>query len=418
MRHIKTFSLFESKKHNLELPTNENELAKLEQMQSFKNLQSLLVSRMRITMSIIRGGSIEISGPSYNFKVTKNGGFYYGGYQVGPQNTKLDTWDKVFDYVYIYYLANAYGLSEGIKSSELENFVFSAIINVNTYNKLKDNKFYQNVLELSRKYNGDLADQAISKVIGESDKYISDPLKVLETPSYKFFNGILGFSPKISDNDPYELEVTLNSVTPLGIFNKGKDLYLDNKIDITLEGSPVVSTFKSSVKTLKGLDKAFLKKIKDFSKQNISTWRMAEVSSIKAKAAMQILKDIIESYESGDSYNPDPLSITKDKILEVLNNWDYTKIEKFFETISELLNDDDLKEIAEDYANSELGKDKMRKMLLDLRNRSVLDYAKVGKEWGSNPIFADVFSDIMRDDANIIKGGSMLRRFGFGDDKN
>ena len=52
---------------------------------------------------------------------------------------------------------------------------------------------------------------------------------------------------------------------------------------------------------------------------------------------------------------------------------------------------------------------------LDLKNNNVLDYARVSKELGNNPIFADVFSDIMRDDAKIIKGGSMMRRFGFGD---
>jgi len=415
MKHLKTFALFESKTHNLELPANENELGKLKQMPSFINLQSLL-SRMVIGINIIRGGSIRIDGPAYDFKITKNGGFYYGGYQVGPMNIKLDTWDKVFDYVYIYYLANV--LSRGLKSSELENFVFSGIISSNTYNKIKDNKFYQNVLELSRKYNGDLADQAVAKAMAESDKYINDPLKIIETPSYKFFDTVFGFDSSIPDNNPYELHVVLKSLTPLGVFNKGESLSLDSKIDITLDGAPGPSTFKTSVKTLKGLDKAFLNKIRELSGQNIRTWKMDEISIIKSNAAMQILKDIIASYESGNSYTPDPLGMVKEKILEVLNNWDYTKIEKFFETISELLNDDDLREIAEDYANSELGKDKMRKMLLDLRNSNVLDYAKVGKEWGNNPIFANVFSDIMRDDANIIKGGSMLRRFGFGDDKN
>ena len=413
MKHIKTFALFESKTHNLELPANENELGKLKQMPSFINLQSL-ISRMGI--NIIRGGSIRIDGPTYDFKITKNGSFYYGGYQVGPMNIKLDTWDKVFDYVYIYYLANV--LSRGVKSSELENFVFSGIISSNTYNKIKDNKFYQNVLELSRKYNGDLADQAVAKAMAESDKYISDPMKVLETPSYKFFDSILGFSPSISANDPYELVVTLKNVTPLGIFNKGEGLYLSDRISIILEGSHEVSTFKSRVKTFKGLDKAFFNKIKELSGQNTKRWRMDEISIIKTNIAIQILKDIIASYESGDSYTPDPLDMVKVKILEVLNNWDYNKIEEFFKTISELLNDEDLRVIAEEYANSESGKSKMRKMLLDLKNNNVLDYAKVGKEWGNNPIFGRVFSDIMRDDANIIKGGSMMRRFGFGDDKN
>jgi hypothetical protein len=254
--------------------------------------------------------------------------------------------------------------------------------------------------------------------MAESDKYISDPMKVLETPSYKFFDSILDFSPSISDNDPYELVVTLKNVTPLGVFNKGEGLFLNSKIDITLEGSPEVGTFKTKVKTFKGLDKAFLNKIKEFSKQTIATWRMDEISVIKSNTAIQILKDIIAAYESGDSYTPDPLDMVKAKILEVLNNWDYNKIEEFFKTVSELLGDKDLRVIVEEYANSESGKSKMRKMLLDLKNNNVLDYAKVGKEWGNNPIFADVFSDIMRDDASMIKGGSMMRRFGFGDDKN
>jgi hypothetical protein len=414
MKHIKSFALFESKTHNLELPANENELGKLKQMPSFINLQSLIP---RMGINIIRGGSIRIDGPTYDFKITKNGSFYYGGYQVGPMNIKLDTWDKVFDYVYIYYLANLH-LLKGVKSSELENFVFSGIISSNTYNKIKSSRFYQNVLELGRKYNGDLADQAVAKAMAESDKYISDPMKVLETPSYKFFDSILGFSPSISANDPYELVVTLKNVTPLGVFNKGEGLYLSDRISIILEGSREVSTFKSRVKTFKGLDKAFFNKIKELSRQNTKRWRMEEISIIKTDTAIQILKDIIASYESGDSYTPDPLNAVKGKILEVLNNWDYNKIEEFFKTVSELLGDKDLRVIVEEYANSESGKSKMREMLLDLKNNNVLDYAKVGKEWGNNPIFAGVFSDIMRDDANIIKGGSMMRRFGFGDDKD
>lgn len=413
MNHLKTFALFESKTHNLELPRNEAELAKLKQMTSFRNLQSL---RHRIDLNIIRGGSIRIDGPSYNFKITKNGFFYYGAYQVGPQNAELDTWDKVFDYVYIYYLANA--LTRGVKSSEFEDFVFSGIINSNTYNKIKGNEFYQNVLELSRKYNGDLADQAVAEAIAESDKYISDPMKFLETPSYKFFDSILDFSPNISNNDPYELVVTLKNVTPLGIFNKGEGLYLTEEISIILEGSSQLSTIKTRVKTLKGLDKAFFNKIKQISESGIQKWRMDEISAIKANSAIVILKKIIASYESGDDYTSDytsdPLNIVKEEILELLNNWDYNKILKFFEDVTELLGDKDLRVMVDEFINSESGNSKMRKMLLDLKNNNVLDYAEVIKELGKNQIFVDVFSDILRDDGGLIKGASMLRRFGIG----
>lgn len=413
MYYLKTFALFESKTHNLELPGNEAELAKLKQMPSFRNLQSL-IPRWESDLNIIRGGSIRINGPTYDFKITKNGRFYYGGLQVGPQNAKLDTWDKVFDYVYIYYLANS--LSSGVKSFEFEDFVFSGNIGRNTYGKIKDNKFYQNVLELSRKYNGDLADQAVAKAMAESDQYINDPMKVLETPSYKFFESILDFSSSISDNDPYELVVLLKNVTPLGIFNKGKGLPLYDRITITLEGSSQPLAFKIRVKTFKGLDKAFLNRIKALSLQNL-TWKTNSISLIKADAALQILKDIIASYESGDSYTPDPLNMVKVKILEWLNNRDYNykMIKKFFEDVTELSGDKDLGVIANEFINSESGKSKMREMLLDLKNNNVLDYVKDIKELRNNPIFADLFSDIIRDDDSLIKGASMLRRFGFGD---
>ena len=335
---------------------------------------------------------------------------------MGPKyDTNLDTWDKLFDYVYLYFLGTGLNLAP---TDMLENFVFHGIIKSSLYTRIKGSEYYESILALTRKYNGNLADLAVSKAMEESDKYINDPLKVLETPSYKFFDTVLDFEQSIPADNPYELIVRLKNVTPFGIFNKGEGLEIDSKTDITLEGAPGASTFKTSVKTLKGLDKAFLNKIKKLSEQNIKTWRMNKISIIKFNAAMQILKDIIAAYESGDSYTPDPLSMVEDKILETLNNWDYNNIEKFFETISELLNDEDLRVIAEEYANSESGKAKMRKMLLDLKNNNLLDYSRVSKELGNNPTFADVFSDMMRDDANIIKGGSMMRRFGFGDDKN
>ena len=61
----------------------------------------------------------------------------------------------------------------------------------------------------------------------------------------------------------------------------------DDSITITLEGSSEVSTFKSRVKTFKGLDKAFLNKIKELSEKNISKWKMDEISVIKANAAIK-----------------------------------------------------------------------------------------------------------------------------------
>lgn len=414
MKYIKSFSLFESKTHSLVLPKDQSELNTLRESAGFQILKNFTGGRHGCGLRMTQNGGVEIYGPvNYNFRVSPKGTFYYGGIKVGPKyNTNLDTWDKLFDYVYIYFLGT--GLSI-VSTDVLENFVFHGVIKPSLYTRIKDSEYYESILALSKKYNGDLADLAVSKAMEESDKYINDPLKIIETPSYKFFDTVFGFDSSIPTGNPYELHVELKSLTPLGIFNKGEGLSLDSKIDIMLDGASAPSTFKTSVKTLKGLDKAFLNRIKELSKQNIRTWRMDVIPIIKANAAMQILKDIIASYESGDPYNPNPLGMVRDKILEVLNNWGYDRIEKFLETISELLNDEDLRVMVEEYINSESGKDKIRKMLSDLKNSNLLDYAKTVKEFSSNRIFADVFSDIMRDDASMIKGGSMMRRFGFGD---
>lgn len=413
MKYIKSFSLFESKTHTLTLPKNQSELDTLEKSSGFNILKNFDAGRGRgCELVMTRNGGVEILSPvNYNFKVSPTGSFYYGGLKVGPKYTNLDTWDKLFDYVYLYFLGT--GLSI-ISTDLLENFVFHGMIKSSTYSRIRNSKYYESILDLARKYLGQSADEAIDKASNELDTYISDPLQVLETPSYKFFDGIFNFESSVSSKDQYELIVNLKNVTPLGIFNKGEGLSLDSKIDITLEGSPIVGTFKTKVKTFKGLDKAFLNKIKELTKQTIATWRMDDISIIKANAAIELLKDIIASYESYGSSGDTNIDIS-DKILPILNNWDYNKIDGFFKTINSLLADNGLTGFTKEYINSEEGKSKMREMLLDLKNNNVLDYAKVSKEWGNNPIFADVFNDIMRDDANIIKGGSMLRRFGFGD---
>ena len=69
MKHLKYFDLFESKSHNLVLPKNNEELEKLEKMPSFQNIKYLLTHSWAYDakrIRIIRGGSIEIIGPSYN----------------------------------------------------------------------------------------------------------------------------------------------------------------------------------------------------------------------------------------------------------------------------------------------------------------------------------------------------------------
>jgi len=424
MRHLKYFALFESKTHDLVLPKNEEELEKLSKMPSFQNIKSLVIrpswtrnDSKNLGMRIIRGGSIEIDGPSYNFKITVGGVFYYGAYQVGPQNVKLDTWDKVFDYVYIYFVANT---NTNVKSSELEDFVFRAIINDNTYSKIKGSEYYQKILELSRKYNGSLADEAISKASEESSKYISDPLVILETPSYKFFDNIFHFKYEIVDHDPHQLKVTFGNVTPYGIFKKGEGLYIRDTFSIALEGSRQPGYARTRVKTMGGLDKSVFKEIKQLANQQINSWRMDPVSIIKWETSFKVFKALIKSYEESGSSNIDKGEIienSKDSILKVLQNWEYSNIVGFFKTVKVLLDDKDLRSFGNEYLNTNC-KSKINIMLSDFKNNDPIEYSRIMKEWVNDTVFGDLLKDVAEMDSDIIKGGSMMRRFGFSNDND
>jgi hypothetical protein len=193
MKHLKSFSLFESKTHSLVLPKNQSELDDLEKSPGFQRLKTLEGYRKTgCELVIMRNGGVEILSPlNYNFKVSPAGTFYYGGLKVGPKHdTNLDTWDKLFDYVYLYFLGTGLNI---ISTDLLENFVFHGVIKSSTYSRIRNSKYYESILDLARKYLGQSADEAINKASNELDTYISDPLQVLETPSYKFFNTIFDF---------------------------------------------------------------------------------------------------------------------------------------------------------------------------------------------------------------------------------
>ena len=180
MKHLKYFSLFESKTHNLPLPKSQSELDALEKSPGFERLKTLEgYRRTGCELVIMRNGGVEILSPlNYNFKVSPTGNFYYGGLQVGPKHgTNLDTWDKLFDYVYLYFLGTGLNIAT---SDSLENFVFHGVINYSLYSRIKDNKHFESILEMARKYVGASADEAIDKATVELSMYINDPTNLIQ----------------------------------------------------------------------------------------------------------------------------------------------------------------------------------------------------------------------------------------------
>jgi hypothetical protein len=406
MRYIKNFALFESKTHNLPLPKSEAELDKLRASDGFQRLKNQKFDRWYIfggkkitepELSIMRNGGVEIFLRPYNFKVSPTGNFYYGGLKVGPRHdTNLDTWDKLFDYVYLYHLAN--GRKRIAPSGDLENFVFHGVMTNSLYNKIANTENIETILDLARKYSGDAADKAIDVAKGKLSAFISDPSRVLETPVYKFFNQVFDFKPEIKN---HHIEISTGEKSQFRILQDSgieQPFWLkDPKFRMYFPGFITASSNLVKVKTMKGLDNAFLKEIKrlgDYSSSN-----PLDIISI------DLLKRFIDQYEQGEQIPslPDLETIIKNSFLD----WNGTN-KKYVKSLislanSELTNKD---KVIEEIAP------KTMDILNGLKKEDLINYGEIMKEIGDIPLIKNSISDFYSSQEDIIKGTSVLRRFG------
>ena len=419
MKHLKYFSLFESKTHNLPLPKNQSELDSLEKSPGFQKLKTLSPKGYRKTgceLVIMRNGGVEIISPvNYNFKVSPTGNFYYGGIQVGPRHgINLDTWDKLFDYVYLYFLGTGLNVSS---SDSLENFVFNGVINSTIYSGIKHTEYFGSILEMARKYLGSSADEAIDKASEELSMYINDPAKVLETPAYKFFDKIFKFNPEIGEDT---IEINLDNETPFGLF-KNEDLifprYMGSRISMGFpESIGVPSRWKVKVKTMNGLNKSLLKEIignyensrADLSSSSFRN-RAGNLSVAISDILLKIFKICIDKYMEGKDI-PD-LNSQEDLIRYSFYNWGEDN-ESYIRFLVGIINTGKFDSVAKEIAYSQ----KTIDVLNSLKSEDSLVYSKVMRDIEDVPFIKDSAKDLYSSDSGIIKGGSMLRRFRLGGD--
>ena len=408
MRYIKNFALFESKTHNLPLPKSEAELDKLRASDGFQRLKNqkwrgwYIFRGKKITepeLSIMRNGGVEIFLRPHNFKVSPTGNFYYGGLKVGPRHdTNLDTWDKLFDYVYLYHLANGKRIAP---SGDLENFVFHGVMTTSLYNKIANIEDIETILDLARKYSGDAADKAIDVAKGKLSAFISDPSRVLETPVYKFFNQVFDFKPEIKN---HHIEISTGEKSQFRILqDSGIEVpfWLKNpKFRMYFPGFKTASSDLVKVKTMRGLNNAFSEEIK------ILPFRgLGSLQSSLDIISIDLLKRFIDQYEQGEQIPslPDLGTIIKNSFLD----WNATN-EKYMKSLISL-------------ANSELAnKDKVIEeivpktmdILNGLKKEDPINYGKIMKEIGDIPLIKNSISDFYSSQEDIIKGASVLGRFG------
>lgn len=430
MNHLKTFALFESKTHNLELPKDQSELDTLSESPGFsilKNFRRDLITGGGCKLVLMRNGGVEIIAPlNYNFRISPSGTFYYGGIKVGPKyNTNLDTWDKLFDYVYLYFLGT--GLSVA-SSDTLENFVFHGVINSSLYSRIRSSKYYESILDMSRKYLGVSADEAVDKAADESLTYITDPLKLLETPSYKFFNKVFDFDPEFGKSI---VKIKMNNKTPFGLL-KNLDLklpnYLGANIVVNFPGSTVSSSQQVRVKSMKGLDKNFLKQITNQYEKSLDQIENSRYSSYINRAddlsinlsyvLLKLFSRCIDVYNEGKDITDvenERKNITDveiiDTIRDVFYNWKKSN-ESYIGSLVAIINTGEFNSVAKEISYSQ----KTIDIINSLKSEGdTIKYSKIMKEIGNVEFIKDAISDIYSKDKNIIKGGSMMRRFGFGD---
>ena len=414
MKHLKNFSLFESKSHKLPLPKNESELEALKKSSGFQILKNFTAGRHGCGLRRTRNGGVEILSPvGYNFKVAPSGTFYYGGLKVGPKyDTNLDTWDKLFDYVYLYFLGTGLSIAP---SAGLENFVFHGVINPSLYIRINDNIYYQSILDLARKYVGEAADRGIANVKNESGKYIDDPRKVLETPSYKFFDKVFGFVPEITENG---VRIDINNKTPFGIFddlNLKLPGYFGSKIYMYFPGFGGSNAGLVKVKTMKGLDQNFLKKITETYEGASNALKRGWYNNRKDSSLEESLADImleifrtcINNYKEGKEAKSYAIGEFDSAIAEAFYKWKKSD-EDYIKSLVSLINIGKFDSAAEEISHSE----KTIDVLNSLKSESITKYAGIMRELSDVPFIKDAIKNTYDKNIEVIKGGNLLGRFG------
>lgn len=247
MKHLKYFPIFENKTHDLPLPKTQYELDELKRLPGFRNLETLRgYRRTGCDLVLMRNGGVEILSPvNYNFKVSPTGNFYYGGLKVGPKYTTIDTWDKLFDYAYLYFLGTGRNIAT---STTLEKFVFRGEVTNHTIDRIKNEEEYLNILELTKKYSGDIVDKIIINNFYKS-KDVEQFIRIISSDKFNYIakdvagqNKIIEILKLIRAKDAVKYSEIMNVLKDVPFIKDAiSDLY--NQDRSTIKGGSMLGKF-------------------------------------------------------------------------------------------------------------------------------------------------------------------------------
>jgi hypothetical protein len=310
--------------------------------------------------------------------------------------------------VYLYLIGTGLGIAP---TDTLENFVFHGVMSTSLYSRIKDNEYYQSILEMSRKYVGEVADVAVADAASKSSAYITDPSKVLETSSYKFFDKVFGFNPQIKGNS---INITSDNITPFGIFN-----FDDPKLTFPYSlGARIFMDFSGygggavKVKTMKGLDQSFLKQIinqYEGSIKELETGRYArragDLSVALSGLLLEIFRLCIDEYKSGKD-SPEISIGSENLIRKIFQNWKMSN-EDYIISLVSIIDSGKFNSVAEEISHSS----KTIDILNSLKYEDPIKYSEIMMKLRDVTFMKDAIKYLYDDSRGVIKGGSLLRRF-------
>jgi len=391
MKWIKDYNLFESNIHNLPIPKTDSELEVLRNSKSFRRILSIrqiLSMKGKIgkeeekdRLTIGFPGEVfvcvqELLG--YCFSVSKSR-IEWGRKEISPRWTKIDSWDKAFDWLFIYAFSHSRGIytinSKPFNTGDLfsfpsiENFVFNGVLTHNLFLVLKaleqnNNLLYKTIIDLAKEYNGEKIEEVMDREAGESSKPISDLEMILKTNAHKKATSFLGQSHTLMPKKNYiDIFVAKDSLLKQ-IMDKDPQTSWDDTLSIALPKIGVSPKNQDSlagvklimVKTMKGLDSQVTSRIKDFLEDK--------------------KKDLKDSTSTG--FLIDPI------VSWFIGNEDVTLY------------------------------DGIRKWFVELKKTDPIEYATKVKALDEISLLKDLGKELIVQDPDLIDGSSIIRRFGFG----
>jgi hypothetical protein len=168
------------------------------------------------------------------------------------------------------------------------------------------------------------------------------------------------------------------------------------------------------VKTIKGLDKSFLKLITTQYERSLSQvkqpWyinRANPLDKVACDIVLKLFRESIDNYKEGKDIPKVGAREINDEISGVFYKWQGSGVD-YIKSLVAIINNGKFNSVAEEISYSE----KTIEILNSIKSEDPIKYSEIMRELRDVPFISDATKDLYNTSNDVIKGGSLLRRFG------